>query len=147
VNRLPEHEHSPSLWKSAKERWFQLSPRLRVIIALALSIPGLLVFWFSLASYREAGAHLAPKSVSVRGYHRRDGTYVRPYNRRPPGGVAHDAPYEKTQSFCRWGMFLGVMLAISPVALLFLKRKKATLEAPASFFGFFCCSSLPHPRQ
>src|SRR6266849_5871727 len=35
-----------------------------------------------------------PKSVSVSGYYRSDGTHVHPYHRRPPGGAQHDAPYE-----------------------------------------------------
>lgn len=49
----------------------------------------------------EALMHITPASVAVSGYYRRDGTYVHSYNRRPPGSVAHDAPYESAAS--RWG--------------------------------------------
>ena len=70
--------------------WPRLSGRL---ISLLLPLVGLAIFLPSLRAYLEAGRHLTPASVSVSGYFRRDGTYVRPYYRRPPGGVAHDAPY------------------------------------------------------
>src|SRR5207244_11684200 len=68
-------------------------------------------FWYSLEGYREAGRHLIPASVSVSGYSRRDGTYVRPYHRRPPGGVSHDAPYERIRSNCQGGMFFGAVIS------------------------------------
>jgi len=47
----------------------------------------------SCQSYIDAGSHLTPYSVSVSGYYRSNGTYVRPYKRRPSGGVNHDEPY------------------------------------------------------
>ncbi len=50
-------------------------------------------------SYRYAGTNLTPYSVTVRDYTRSDGTYVRSHSRRPPGGVAHDAPYERKRFF------------------------------------------------
>jgi len=53
----------------------------------------------SCSTYIEAGEHLTPYSVSVRGYYRRDGTYINPYKRRPPGGAAHDVPYENTRTY------------------------------------------------
>jgi len=52
----------------------------------------------SCESYIEAGTHLTDASVSVRGYYRTDGTYVRPYKRRPPGGAEHDKPYESKRT-------------------------------------------------
>jgi hypothetical protein len=55
---------------------------------------GLIIFGVSLCFYIDAGNNLTPPSVSVSGYYRSDGTYVRPYNRRPPGGARHDSPYE-----------------------------------------------------
>lgn len=61
-----------------------------------------LTFWGGISScesYIEAGTHLTEASVSVRGYYRKDGTYVRPYNRRPPGGAKHDKPYESKRLF------------------------------------------------
>lgn len=50
----------------------------------------------------EALMHITPKSVAVSGYYRRDGTYVNSYNRRPPGSVTHDAPYETAAGI--WGV-------------------------------------------
>ena len=52
----------------------------------------------SCTNYIEAGTKLTPYSVSVSGYYRKDGTYVHPYQRRPPGGVRHDAPYESQRA-------------------------------------------------
>lgn len=52
----------------------------------------------SCSSYINSGKHLTPYSVSVSGYYRSDGTYVRPYHRRPPGSVKHDAPYKDKQT-------------------------------------------------
>lgn len=60
----------------------------------------------SCSSYKEAGKHLTPYSVNVRGYYRSDGTYVRPHNRRPPGSVKHDAPYERKR------MYMGILFFI-----------------------------------
>ena len=60
----------------------------------------------SCSSYKEAGKHLTPYSVSVRGYYRSDGTYVRPHNRRPPGSVIHDAPYERKR------MYMGLLFFV-----------------------------------
>jgi hypothetical protein len=60
-------------------------------------------------SYIEAGTHLTESSVSVRGYYRNDGTYVRPYNRRPPGGAQHDKPYESKRHFMGI-LFLGCIV-------------------------------------
>lgn len=53
----------------------------------------------SCSEYKEAGQQLTPYSVDVQGYYRSDGTYVRPHSRRPPGGVAHDAPYKKKRFY------------------------------------------------
>tara|TARA_B100000795_G_C22728786_1_gene410533 strand:- start:37 stop:876 length:840 start_codon:yes stop_codon:yes gene_type:complete len=65
----------------------------------------------SCSEYREAGEHFTPYSVSVRGYNRSDGTYVSPYNRRPPGGVAHDAPYKRER------MYMGLLFLVSLVGV------------------------------
>jgi hypothetical protein len=54
----------------------------------------------------EAGEHLTPYSVSVRGYYRSDGTYVGPHSRRPPGSVEHDAPYERKR------MYMGILFFV-----------------------------------
>ena len=53
----------------------------------------------SCSEYREAGQQLTPYSVDVQGYSRSDRTYVRPHSRRPPGGVAHDAPYKRKRFY------------------------------------------------
>ena len=45
----------------------------------------------------EAKANLTPYSVHVEGYYRSDGTFVHPHNRRPPGSVDHDLPFERTE--------------------------------------------------
>lgn len=44
--------------------------------------------------YIEAGEHLSPYSVSVKGYYRSDGTYVSGHKRRKSGSVERDKPYE-----------------------------------------------------
>ena len=63
---------------------------------------------FSCSAYIEAGSHLTAASVSVRGYYRNDGTYVHPYNRRPPGGAIHDRPYESTRTLMGFLFILSV---------------------------------------
>ncbi len=111
-------------------RWFNIALRMRVFVALAVPLLGLTIFWTCLEAYQEAGRHLTTASVHVRGYYRRDGTYVRSYNRRPPGGVPHDAPYERKRSLCQGGMFLGVTLSLVPLGLLLFKRQIAGFANP-----------------
>ncbi|MCK4338827.1 MAG: hypothetical protein KAW87_02410 [Candidatus Cloacimonetes bacterium] len=74
----------------------------KIHILLPISI---IIFIISLHFYTEAGKHLTPYSVHVRGYYRRDGTYVSSHYRRPPGSVAHDAPYESTRNVCKTFFF------------------------------------------
>lgn len=62
----------------------------------------------SCESYIEAGTYLTEASVSVRGYYRKDGTYVKPYNRRPPGGAIHDKPYESRRTLMGFLFFVSV---------------------------------------
>lgn len=68
----------------------------------------------------EAGEHLTPYSVSVGGYYRKDGTYVRPHSRRPPGSVAHDAPYQAKRSRLFWGMTGLILLSLGSTGGLVL---------------------------
>jgi hypothetical protein len=68
----------------------------------------------------EAGKHLTPYSVSVRGYYRKDGTYVRPHSRRPPGSVAHDAPYKSKSFRLFWGMTGLILLSLGSTGGLVL---------------------------
>lgn len=68
----------------------------------------------------EARKHLTPYSVSVRGYYRSNGTYVRPHSRRPPGSVAHDAPYLSKRSRLFWGMTALILLSLGSTGGLVL---------------------------
>jgi hypothetical protein len=106
-----------------------ITPRTRTLIAVGLPVLGLAIFLASLLEYREAGRHLTPASVSVSGYYRRDGTYVGSYNRRPPGGVAHDAPYERKRSLCQGGMFLGIAISLAPL-ILYFRNKQEKAQKP-----------------
>lgn len=63
----------------------------------------------SCETYIEAGTHLTKASVSVRGYYRKDGTYIRSYHRRPPGGVIHDEPYESKRSMMEFLFFISLV--------------------------------------
>lgn len=103
---------------------------LHIIIVAA----GVTIFVFSYAAYREAGKHLTPASVHVSGYHHRDGSYVSAYNRRPPGGVAHDAPYESRRSSCVLGMVVGIVLATVPFITLrpYLLAKNSVPPGPSA---------------
>jgi len=83
-----------------------------IAIYLAVLGIGIWIFCASHDSYCVAGSHLTPASVHVSGYYRRDGTYVHEYYRRPPGGVPHDAPYESTQSRCRFFMVVGGVVSL-----------------------------------
>lgn len=62
----------------------------------------------SCSTYIDAKSHLTPYSINVSGYHRQDGTYVRPHKRRPPGSVKKDAPW-KEKMFLMGTIFLGSM--------------------------------------
>jgi hypothetical protein len=96
------------------KRWAVWGLR-HVVLNFAFVVVGALIFFPSLSAYEEAESHLTPKSVSVSGYYRRDGTYVRPYKRRPPGGAIHDAPYEREMSRYFFLMIIGGLIAFVPV--------------------------------
>jgi hypothetical protein len=84
-------------------------------------------FALCLSTYAEAGKHLTPYSVEVSGYTRRDGTYVRPYQRRPPGGAQHDKPYEEKRTLCFLGMvisFVFIIIHLRSIILLLQNRTK-----------------------
>lgn len=82
--------------QQVKKIWFKNIFRSYLWLIFPLAFVGGIA---SCESYIEAGTHLTKASVSVRGYYRKDGTYVRPYNRRPPGGAQHDKPYESERTF------------------------------------------------
>lgn len=73
------------------------------------------LFIISYNSYDEAGNHLTPYSVRVRGYTRRDGTHINAYHRRPPGSVKHDAPYESKRSLLSFIMLIECVVGIIAV--------------------------------
>jgi hypothetical protein len=70
-----------------------------------------------------ASSNITPRSVSVRGYHRADGTYVRPYHRRPPGSVAHDRPYEQLR-------ILGFFLTAGGAVFAYASSRRLFFESP-----------------
>lgn len=98
----------------------------RILIHAALIVLGIVTFWKSLSAYKEAEMHLTPASVSVSGYTRRDGTYVRPYDRRPPGGAIHDRPYENAMFFYSILMVMGGGLIIIPIGMMVRGRIHTT---------------------
>ncbi len=67
---------------------------------------GLIAVVVGVCMFSDAQLNLTPYSVSVRGYRRSDGTYVRSHSRRPPGSVSHDEPYESMR-------FLSVFVLIA----------------------------------
>jgi hypothetical protein len=79
----------------------------------------------SCSSYNEAGKYLTPYSVNVSGYTRRDGTPVRSYKRRPPGGVAHDEPYIEKRF---WMGTLFIFCLIGAAGSIIFYWEKSTSE-------------------
>jgi hypothetical protein len=57
----------------------------------------LLVLIGGYAGYQNAASNITPATVVFREYVKSDGTHVSGYNRRPPGSVPHDQPYEYIQ--------------------------------------------------
>ena len=70
-----------------------------------------IVVLIGIALYSAGSAGMTPASVSVRGYTRSDGTYVRPYSRRPPGSVARDKPYVTQKNIGFLLIIGGVLIA------------------------------------
>lgn len=103
-------------------------------IALVLLSGGFLI-------WEEAGSHLTPYSVSVRGYYSQDGTYVRPHHRRPPGSVEHDRPYESQRIIGTWMMIFGLCLAVRAIYRFKLKSDMDLLP-PLDYV-----SDLPPPPR
>jgi len=69
----------------------------------------LIIAILGLVIQTNAESYYTPSTVNVSGYYRADGTYVNSYNRRPAGGVKHDAPYKKKSAFGGWLEFLGLL--------------------------------------
>ena len=123
-------------------------PEKRLVISLVLVVLGALIFWKSLSAYKEAKTHLTPASISVSGYSRRDGTYVRPYNRRPPGGAIHDRPYEDAMFLYSVLMLFSGGLIILPIGIILRSKthKKFSQETPTPFESsvLLKCASRQH---
>lgn len=109
------------------------------------------ILFISTSIYIGAGQHLTPFSVKVRGYHRSDGTYVRPHTRRPPGGVTHDAPYESKRSSCVIFILIGSGIfgyslysfgKLNKNELVWIIRSEITNEVKNTFD-----SKLPHMKS
>jgi hypothetical protein len=73
-----------------------------------------LIVLLALATWGWASGNITPSSVSVRGYYRSDGTYVRSHSRRPPGSRSHDAPYETVSLISLVVAIVGTVGAIRP---------------------------------
>ncbi|MEO9210446.1 MAG: KTSC domain-containing protein [Ginsengibacter sp.] len=113
----------------------------------------------SCSSYNEAGTHLSSWSVHVHGYYRRDGTYINPYHRRPPGGVKHDAPYERKQFWMGFLFFICLVGGIGNASfyifkslneiekLGFEKRKKANQAFPLETYSHSKVSPLDEKKK
>lgn len=88
-----------NLNKITLKKIFYLSKRIVIICIFSLVWLVPLVFYFFIPEINNDiefnESRLTPKSVSVRGYTRDDGTYVNSYNRRPPGSVIRDKPIER----------------------------------------------------
>ena len=95
----------------------------KIFVYLVLVILGALIFWKGLSANKEAETYLTPASVSVSGYTRHDGSYIHPYNRRPPGGAIHDRPYENAIFLYKMMMVIGGGLVILPATGLMLRIK------------------------
>lgn len=89
-----------------------------------LVIPAcLIVFMLCLDNYSVSKGNLTPYSIHVDSYYRSDGTFVSAYNRRPPGGVAHDEPLKRTMfwtmltmAICAVVSLLSVLICISTIS-------------------------------
>lgn len=123
-------------------------PKKRLLIGLVLVILGAFIFWKGVSAYQEAKTHLTPASVSVSGYTRRDGTYVRPYNRRPPGGAIHDRPYKDAMFLYSLLMLVGGGLVILPIGMMLRGKtqKKLSQESPSPLESsvLLKCASRQH---
>lgn len=80
--------------------------RKKHLSGIALVLVGLLLWMFGCAG-------VTPSSVFVSGYYRSDGTYVGSYNRRPPGSVPHDSPFETAEWLGFFFVCFGVYVLVS----------------------------------
>ena len=104
--------------------WFKNILKTYIWIILPLCFIG---GYHSCSNYIDAGSHLTPYSVSVRGYYRNDGTYVRSHYRRPPGSVAHDRPYERKRSNMVI-LFLFIVIIGSGSVVVYVRKSMFEVE-------------------
>jgi len=88
---------------------------------------GLMLGGYTTCHY--AQTQITPRSVSVSGYTRANGTYVAPYSRRPPGAVRHDAPYELL-SVLGGLVFVGGLTVSAYIVYILLTRSLVDLIPP-----------------
>jgi len=89
---------------------------VKLKLARAVWVPiGLLVLAIGMKGCSYAGDNITPRSVGVRGYHRSDGTYVRPHSRRPPGSRKHDEPFETLRVFSALAVIGGALGTVVPL--------------------------------
>lgn len=112
--------------------WIQYFFKSFVWLILPLCIFGNIQ---SCSKYNEAGTHLSAYSVNVKGYYRKDGTYINSYKRRRPGGVKHDAPYESQRKkmgllffLCLVGGVGSITVYVNKSTAEINKRKKILKE-------------------
>lgn len=105
-------EYDMDIEKQVSRIWFKNIFKSYLWLIFPIALLGCTA---SCESYIEAGTHLTNASVSVRGYYRKDGTYVRPYNRRPPGGAVHDKPFETTRTLMSFLFFVSLVGGCSSI--------------------------------
>jgi hypothetical protein len=76
-----------------------------ILVGIILSVGGC-------GGFIASRSAMTPASVKVSGYTRRDGSYVRPYSRRPPGSRAKDWPYELGACFSTLVFLVGVGITV-----------------------------------
>lgn len=91
-------------------------------------------------SFFYAELNITPKSVSVSSYHRSDGAYVSSYNRRPPGSIAHDQPYEALQ-------VLGFLMAAGGGVLTYTSVRRLFFIPPHKLLPPLSDDNLPQAPQ
>jgi len=100
----------------------------------------LTVFIFCFQSCSKNREKLSPRSVSVRGYHSSVAGHVRPSRRRPPGGPAHDRPYEANIILCALGALASGSFLVLQLVSEMKTRKKTDFRSATP-------SSLSLPRS
>ena len=96
----------PNLTHVTQKSWIDNLHSSKILIGLLL-----IIFGFTMAA--NFHSQLTPTSVSVSGYYRSDGTYIHPYNRRPPNSVEHDKPFETGMFFFGFIGVVGCIIVVT----------------------------------